>query len=257
MPTIRRSLPPRTNNSRTDPVGSPFGKNRFTNVRPHTNFTLQKERGTLTLLRADGTTVAHSLTYGPQQEDVSFGGLGSAQTRGYFEAPSPGATNGGRHAAGRRLTSPVFFKSGVEPLADQPSAVITSALTLGLQLPADAPAGAEIRYTLTTAEPSETSPLYTTPLDIMTGTCVKARVFAPGWLPSKTGNRAFIWLSSAANTNATTLINVATNYNASGQPFSSTLPVIVQTPPPRKSSFLAINRHAFANIGTNPTSIRH
>ena len=203
------------------------GKNRFTNVRPHTNFTLQKERGTITLLRADGTTVAHSLTYGPQQEDVSFGGLGSAQTRGYFEVPSPGATNGGRHAAGHRLTAPVFFKSGVEPLADQPSAVITSALTLGLQLPADAPAGAEIRYTLTTAEPSETSPLYTTPLEITTGTCVKARVFAPGWVPSKTGNRAFIWLSSAANPNATTLINVATNYNASGQPFSSTLPVIV------------------------------
>ena len=203
------------------------GKNRFTNVRPHTNFTLQKERGTLTLVRADGTTVAHSLTYGPQQEDVSFGGLGSAQTRGYFEVHTPGTTNGGRQAPGNRLTAPVFFKAGVEPLADQPSAVLTSALTLGLQLPTGAPAGAEIRYTLNTAEPTETSTLYTTPLDVTTGTCIKARVFAPGFLPSKTGNRAFIWLSSAANTNATTLVNVASNYNSSGQPFSSNLPVIV------------------------------
>ncbi|MSU73432.1 MAG: hypothetical protein EXS43_14020 [Opitutus sp.] len=203
------------------------GKNRFTNVRPHTNFTLQKEGGTLTLVRADGTTAAHSVTYGPQQEDVSFGGLGSAQTAGYFEIATPGATNGGRQAAGRRLAAPVFFKPGVLPLADQPSAVITSALTLGMQLPTGAPAGAEIRYTLTTAEPTETSTRYTAPLDIATGACVKARVFAPGYVPSKTGNRAFIWLSSAANTNAITLINVATNYNASGQPFSSTLPVIV------------------------------
>ncbi|MCX6952477.1 MAG: CotH kinase family protein [Verrucomicrobia bacterium] len=105
--------------------------------------------------------------------------------------------------------------------------MITSALTLGLQLPADAPAGAEIRYTLNTAEPTETSALYTAPLDIATGTCVKARVFAPGYLPSKTGNRAFIWLSSAADTNATTLINVASNYNSSRLPFSSNLPVIV------------------------------
>ena len=44
--------------------------------------------------------------------------MGSAQTRGYFEVPSPGATNSGRHAAGHRLTAPVFFKSGVEPLAE-------------------------------------------------------------------------------------------------------------------------------------------
>ncbi|MSU65756.1 MAG: hypothetical protein EXS38_06580 [Opitutus sp.] len=203
------------------------GKNRFTNVRPHTNFSLQKEGGTLALVRADGTSVVHSLSYGPQQEDVSFGGLGSAQTAGFFEVATPGATNPGRQAAGRRVAAPVFFKPGVEPLADQPSAVIAAALMLGMQLPAGAPAGAEIRYTLNTAEPTETSTLYTTPLDITVGTCVKARVFAPGYLPSKARNRAFIWLSGAADPNATTLVNVASNYNASGQPFSSNLPVIV------------------------------
>ncbi|MSU23835.1 MAG: hypothetical protein EXS32_08435 [Opitutus sp.] len=203
------------------------GKNRFTNVRPHANFTLQKEGGTLMLVRADGTTVAHSLSYGPQREDVAFGGLGSTQTAGYFEVATPVATNTGRQAAGPRVAAPVFFKPGVVPLADQPSTVIAAALTLGMQLPAGAPAGAEIRYTLNTTEPTETSTLYTTPLDITAGTCVKARVFAPGYLPSKTGNRAFIWLSGAADTNATTLVNVASNYNASGQPFSSNLPVIV------------------------------
>lgn len=203
------------------------GKNRYTNTRPHTNFTLQKEGGVLALIRPDGTTVAHTLNYGPQQADVSFGGLGAAQSTGYLETPSPGTTNAGRQAAGRRLSAPEFFKPGIVPTVDQPSAVLASAITLGLQLPANAPAGAEIRYTLTTAEPNETSPLYTAPLAITTGTCVKARVFAPGFLPSKTGNRAFIWLSSAADTNATTPVNVATNYNASGQPFSSNLPIVV------------------------------
>ncbi|MBI5769339.1 MAG: CotH kinase family protein [Verrucomicrobia bacterium] len=203
------------------------GKNRFTNVRPHANFTLQKEGGTLTLVRADGTTAAHSLAFGPQQQDVAFGGLGAAQTPGYLETPTPGAANAGRQAAGRRLGAPVFFKPGVTPRADQPSAVLTSAISLGLQLPEDAPAGAEIRYTLNTAEPTETSPRYTAPLDITTGTCVKARVFAPDHLPSKTGNRAFIWLSSAADTSATTLINVASNYAGSGRAFSSNLPVLV------------------------------
>ncbi len=202
------------------------GKNRFTNVRPHANFTLLKEGGVLRLVRPDGSE-AHQLAYGPQQEDVSFGGAGAAQTPGYFETPTPGAENRGRQAPGRRLGAPVFFKPGVQPVTDVPSAVITAGLSLGLQLPTDAPPGAEIRYTLNTAEPTESSPLYSGPLDIATGSCVKARVFAPGFLPSKTGNRAFIWLAGGADTNATTLLNVATNYNASGRAFTSNLPVLV------------------------------
>ncbi len=202
------------------------GKNRFTNVRPHANFTLQKDGGTLRLLRPDGS-VAHTLVYGPQQEDVSFGGTGAAQTLGFFETPTPGAMNIGRQAAGRRLDAPVFFKPGVLPLANVPSGVITTALALGIQPPAGAPPGAEIRYTLNTSEPTEASPLYTGPIDVATGTCVKARVFAPGFLPSKAGNRAFIWLSGAPDTNATTLVNVASNYNSSGRPFTSNLPIVV------------------------------
>ena len=226
-PTVSYPLPSLTLPAYGHQIIFASGKNRFTNVRPHANFTLQKEGGALTLVRSDGITVVHALSYGPQSEDVSFGGLGPAQTKGYLEIATPGTTNRGRQAAERRMAAPVFFKPGVVPQADQPSGVITSAVTLGIQLPANAPAGAEIRYTLNTAEPTETSPRYTTPLDIATGTYVKARVFAPGYLPSKTGNRAFIWLMGGADTNATTLVNVASNYNGSGQPFNSTLPVIV------------------------------
>ncbi len=201
------------------------GKNRFTNVRPHANFTLQKEGGTLTLLPASGTTAVHTLVYGPQQEDVSFGGFGA--TPGYLEFATPGLTNRSRQTQGRRVAAPVFFNPDFTPLTDQPSAVVTTTLSLGIQTPPDAPAGAVIRYTLNTAEPTETSALYTGPLAITASTCVKAKVFAPGRLPSKTGNRSFIWLSSGADTSATALINVANNYNSSGQPFSSPLPVLV------------------------------
>ncbi len=203
------------------------GKNKFTNVRPHTNFNLNKEGGTLELLAADGTTVVHSLTYGPQKEDVSFGGLGNAQTLGFMEVPTPGRNNTGLQAANFKLPAPDFFKPGITPIADQPSAVISATTSLGIALPLNAPAGSEIRYTLNTSEPTSTSTVYTGPISITAGTAVKAKIFAPGWLPSKTGNRSFIWLSSAGDTNVTTLINVASNYNGSGQPFSSSLPVIV------------------------------
>ncbi|MFM9029678.1 MAG: CotH kinase family protein, partial [Opitutaceae bacterium] len=203
------------------------GKNRFTNVRPHASFLLRKEGGTLALVRPDGATVEHTLTYGPQQEDVSFGGTGAGQTPGFFEIPTPGADNSGRQAVNRRAPPPVFFRADSSPPADQPSAVITAALSLGLRLPADAPPGAEIRYTLNSFEPDENSPVYSAPLAIAAGACVKARVFAPDSLPSRTANRSFIWLSSSADARATSLVNLASNYNASGQPFSSNLPILV------------------------------
>jgi hypothetical protein len=202
-------------------------KNKFTNVRPHTNFSLNKEGGTLELLAADGITVVHSLSYGPQKEDVSFGGLGDAQTVGFMDIATPGKNNSGLQATNFRMPAPNFFKPGVTPVIDQPSAVISATTSLGMALPPSAPVGSEIRYTLNTAEPSTASTLYTGPISITTGTAVKAKVFAPGWLPSKTGNRSFIWLSSGTDTSSTALINVATNYNGSGQPFSSSLPVIV------------------------------
>ena len=203
------------------------GKNRFTNVRPHASFRLLKEGGTITLVRPDGTTVEHSLTYGPQQEDVSFGGVGTSQAPGFLETATPGSDNDGRHAAGRRVSPPAFFRADSSPPTEQPSAVITAALSLGLRLPADAPPGSEIRYTLNSFEPDENSPVYSAPLAITAGACVKARVFAPGHLPSRTGNRSFIWLSSSADTSATSLVNVASNYNASGRAFSSNLPILV------------------------------
>jgi hypothetical protein len=202
-------------------------KNRYTNVRPHSNFKLMKEGGTLALVQADGTTVAHTLIYGAQKEDLSYGGLGASQTPGYLEEATPGANNIGRQADNARASDPLFLKPGVVPATNQPSAVIAEGTSIELQIPTNAPPGAEIRYTLNTGEPLETSMLYTGMITITASTVIKAKVFAPGWLPSKTGNRAFIWLSSATDTNATNLINVASNYSGSGQAFSSSLPVLV------------------------------
>ena len=93
--------------------------------------------------------------------------------------------------------------------------------------PDDAPAGAVVRYTLNSQEPDDNSPAYGAPLAITAGAVVKAKVFAPDHLPSRTGNRAFIWLSAAADTAVTSPVNLATNYASSGQPFSSNLPIIV------------------------------
>lgn len=190
------------------------GKNKFGNVRPHTNFTLPKTGGTLYLTAADGVTIISQMTFPAQQEDVSYGALGTSQTIGFLETPTPGLRNGGRQAANSRPSDPVFDKAG---------GVISAATTLTITLPADAPAGSVIRYTTNTTEPVESSPLYTpgTPINITGGIDVRARIFSSTALPSRIGNRAFIMLGTAATN------NVGNNYNSSGAAFSSNIPVIV------------------------------
>ncbi len=197
------------------------GKDRWNNVYPHTNFTLLKAGGKLTLLHVDGTTVADMWTYPAQKEDLAYGKLGAPQTLGFLETPTPGTTNAGRQAAAFRPSDPVFFKPGVTPEVDQPSKVITAALTLGIHLPTDAPAGAVIRYTTDLSEPTETSTLYNAPLSITASQCIKARVFAAGALPSRTGNRSFVFYAGGPS-------SLVTDYNGTpGVAFSSNLPVMV------------------------------
>ncbi|MFN0125723.1 MAG: chitobiase/beta-hexosaminidase C-terminal domain-containing protein [Verrucomicrobiales bacterium] len=66
--------------------------------------------------------------------------------------------------------------------------------------------GAEIHYTLNGATPSETSPLYTAPLNISTTTTLRARAFRPNWVPTNTDTNTYIFPASViAQTNATAL----------------------------------------------------
>ncbi len=52
-------------------------------------------------------------------------------------------------------------------------------------------AGATIRYTMDASEPSETSEIYTAPLQVATTTTVKAKAFYEGWTPSATAAAAY------------------------------------------------------------------
>lgn len=180
------------------------GKNRLTSVRPHTNFTLQKESGTIVLSRPDGS-VASNITYGAQVEDISYGAKDAAQTLGYLELATPGQANIGRQAAGPPAEDAKFSREG---------GLITGAVQLSISPPVEA--GAVVRYTLDNTEPSETSPTYSTPFNISTTTTVRARVFVPNKLPGQVSSRTFLLLDTSL-----------TNYNGSGQPFSSNLPIVV------------------------------
>lgn len=172
----------------------------------HTNFALDKNSGYLALVRPD-LTIASEYNYGPQFEDVAYGEVGASRRRGYLETPTPGSKNISLVADGPPAEEVIFSRSGGLLVSSEP-------VTLAIE-PPQAP-GAVVRYSLTQALPTENSPVYTGPFTITNTTTVRARVFEPGKLPGPVSSRTFLRLD-----------NSLTNYNGSGQIFSSNLPIIV------------------------------
>ncbi len=183
------------------------GKNRAaTTGQLHTNFTLQRENGYLALVRPD-QTIASEYVYGLQVPDVSFGEVGSARVRGYLETPTPAAKNISLVGNGPPAEEIVFSR---------PGGLLPQGTTIELSIAPPFDPGAVVRYSMGQSLPTELSPAYTQPFSITTTTTIRARVFAPGQLPGPVSSRTFLRLDPTL-----------TNFNGSGQVFSSNLPIIV------------------------------
>ncbi|RYD75062.1 MAG: hypothetical protein EOP84_18880, partial [Verrucomicrobiaceae bacterium] len=136
---------------------------------------------------------------------MSYGEKGEGRTRGYLYRSTPGAVNATNLGDGPPAEDVVFSREG---------GLITGPLTLSIAAPVTA--GAVVRYTTNNTEPVATSPIYSAPFDITVSTTVRARVFAPDRLPGPVSSRTFLKVDASL-----------LNYNGSGQPFSSNLPIVV------------------------------
>ena len=189
------------------------GKNRTVAAgQLHTNFTLPKGGGYLALVKADGVTLATEFTYGAQYADVSYGEKGPGRTLGYLQPATPGtkAPYSTAQAAGGPSEDVVWSRVG---------GIITGSTPVAITAPIAA--GAVVRYTTDNTEPSSASPIYNSasPPAAFTVTAtatLRARIFTPGLLPGAVSSRTFLLIDSTL-----------TNYNGSGQVFSSHLPIIV------------------------------
>ena len=187
-------------------------KNRSKPDQPlHANFRLAKTGGYLGLTSPKGI-VASSFRYGEQAEDVSYGlrAKGRGHRYGFLGIPSPGGENSGPMSEGAPAEKVVFLKSG-EPTT---GGLFANDFTLSILAPAAK--GSKVRYTLDNTTPTENSEVFTGTLSISSTTTVRARVYTPGHLPGPVSSRTFLKLDPSL-----------TNYHASGQPFSSNLPIIV------------------------------
>lgn len=149
-------------------------KNNF-----HTNFKISSSSETLFLSNASGTIV-HQITAENLPENTSTGiSISSGAQVSYLET-TPSSENSNQEFVGS-IDSEVHFS--------QESGIINAPINLELS---GNIAGQQIRYTLNGNAPTETSALYTNPIQINKTTTVNAQIFAANYIPSAVYNRSYI-----------------------------------------------------------------
>jgi len=152
----------------------------------HTLFRLDSGKGAAVYLY-NGSTLVDKIEGLKKQPapNISYGRVtDGASTWGYQSAPTPAKANCGK-VCKDILGEPVFSESG---------RVSSTRFSLVLSLPADAPAGTQIRYTTDGTEPVATSRLYTSPIWIGSTTKVRAKLFCDGYLSPRSTTHSYIFL---------------------------------------------------------------
>lgn len=185
--------------------GTPPGPNTLL----HTSFVPLKTGGFLGLYKSATSSFVSSFNpYPAQSEDVSYGYLGVARTLGFLESPTPMVKNSGIQSPNGPISEEVVWS--------RTGGLISATTTVSMAAPLTP--GGVIRYTTDNSAPVETSPVYTpgSNITVAATTNLRARVFAPGYLPGPVTARTFLLLAPDI-----------TNYRGTGQAFHSNLPVIV------------------------------
>ena len=151
----------------------------------HLGFKLNKEDDQIILIDADGATVLDSISFQNQFRDVSYGRSPDDPSQWvFFTRPTPGSENQQGYAG------------YVKPPTIEPAAgFYNESVNISVQ----PEHGADlVRYTLDGSDPVETSPRYTTPVQIDRTAIFRARTFNAGALPSRIVTRAFFLNTSHA-----------------------------------------------------------
>ncbi len=150
----------------------------------HTDFRLESGKdGALYLFKND-EMVDHLEGLAKQPApNIAYGrATDNSDEWGYQAVPTPGAANCGT----------IYKKILGDPVFSIPGKVSSEVFDLELSLPEDAPEGTVIRYTLDGKEPTESSPLYTTPIHMSVTRTVRAKLFCDGYLSPRSLTHSYI-----------------------------------------------------------------
>lgn len=148
----------------------------------HTTFSLGADGEDLAVVRPDGQTVSHAWQGFPEQKtNYSYGLKLQTLETGYFETPTPEATNGEVFAG---------FVADTQFTRDRGFYAAPIDVEITCQTP-----GATIRYTTDGSLPTATNGTdYTGPLTLSETTCLRARAFKAGLIATNTDTQTYLFL---------------------------------------------------------------
>lgn len=149
------------------------------NTGNHTNFKLSATGESIGLFNPS-LQLIDTISFGSQETDISFGRFPNGTTNWYkFNPSTPGSAN---------------LESGIFNILPQPNISHQSGFyssTIFITISHNQ-SNVTIRYTLNGSTPSNSSNIYSTPIQIDSTIVLRVRVFKDGYLPSKTLSRTFL-----------------------------------------------------------------
>ena len=152
------------------------------------------------LAQADGTVADR--VYVPQQyRDISYGRKGDSAECVYFETMTPGGENNSQSYLGRAETPEFSVSGGLYAAGDT--------ITVSLSAPSDC----KIYYTTDYTDPTESSALYTSPIQITSQTVLRVRAYKDGCMPSYMDTQTYIFDAKNGSGSVYTVSIVSDPYN--------------------------------------------
>jgi hypothetical protein len=168
----------------------PFAPNSLTNnfetlnpfVFQHTNFSISRNGETI-YLYDNNQNLLNSMLINCQDLDVSRGRFPDAGSSiMLFDQPTPDSTNNNSQTFSSYLMAPTFSVQ---------SGIYGSSVNVSITHPNGL--GSQVRYTLDGSDPTPSSTLYNgSPIPVFYSSVLKARVFAPGILPSPIESASYL-----------------------------------------------------------------
>lgn len=155
----------------------------------HTSFDLETGKDCRVYIFNNDLTIVDSLHIENKQPapNISYGRINTGSEEwGYQYKPTPSAANCGIICT-EILGEPIFSEAGRVMTSEQ-------TLSLSLSLPEDTPEGTVIRYTTNGDEPTESSTLYQSPIEISSNKLIRAKLFCQGFLSPRSTTHSYLYL---------------------------------------------------------------
>lgn len=163
----------------------------------HTNFELDGGGEYLALVQPDGETVAHEYDEYPKQRGLISYGIGSNDVNpGYLLSPTPGSRVSDRWQGA--ANSARYLDVVADTQFSNDRGFYESAFNVTISCDTSS---ADIYYTTDGSEPSQSSSLYASPINISTTTCLRAAAFKTDWLATNVDTQTYIFLDDVLNQN--------------------------------------------------------